>query len=186
MRLENMTEAPPSDVRAYLSFVFWAVVLGPVAYMALLLRALDMRNVPYFFAAQYIVAVLHIFFYSVVFGAALLWHNRITLRRPRPLHLLIKAALVILVLVLAAAGIRAFLAAIDFHPPGPARPLLSHILKDVSVAAIVVAAQRLYVLLIRSREQAQHRLLERERALRMAIEARWCSLESRVRPYSTP
>jgi LytS/YehU family sensor histidine kinase len=145
--------------------VLWVVALGPAAFVAALVKVLG-PDVGWLVLLQhYGVAVLHFLGYTVLCSLGLILYRRRGGSR--------------LVALPIAAGALALFAGVGLV----FRSSATHFLHDAIVAIVVLAVEQLYHRLVAARMEAEHRELERERQRRAALEARWNSLESRVRPH---
>ncbi len=155
------------EARAQLLFILWVVALGPVAYVAALTKLLGHNAAWDVLLRYYGVAMLHFLAWSAAFGFGMYRYRLSTARTRRLLRYGACLALALVVLG-------------SMRLPGPS---MRHWLDDGLVALVVLVVERLHHKLVVTRIQAEHRELENERARRAAIEARWGSLESRVRPH---
>ncbi|MGA9671674.1 MAG: histidine kinase [Terracidiphilus sp.] len=155
------------EIRSHLVFVLWVVLLGPAAYVAAIAKVQGPEMDLSLLLRFYLRAIAHFLVFSLIFASALVGYGR--WRRGSQLAGFVLLAAGLAVLALGVGGI------VHFG--------LSHFVDDGIIAGVVLLVQRLYQQLVISRLDAEHHELVRERAHRAEAEARWCSLESRVRPH---
>ena len=153
------------EARSHLVFVLWVVALGPAAFVAALVKVLGPDVGWLVLLRHYGVAVLHFLGYTVLCSLGLILYRRRGGSRLIGLPIM--------------GGALALFVAVGLV----FRSSATHFLHDAIVATVVLAVEQLYHRLVATRLEAEHRELERERQRRAALEARWNSLESRVRPH---
>jgi signal transduction histidine kinase len=154
------------EARAHLLFLTWVVALGPVVYVSAVTKAADHYAAGATPWQHYAMALLHFLGWSVFVGCALHWYRR----RPPAVRRRARYA-----------GLALFAAA-SLSVWGLDLPF-THWLDDALILGVLLLIERMYHQLVTTRIEAERHELENERARRAALEARWASLESRVRPH---
>ncbi len=169
-----------TDLRYQLQFILWVVLLGPIAYLAAIQKALGSTADWSTLLHYYGMAFTHFLWFATLISAiAMLWRNKI--ERWTRLSLGLRSAVVLafaMVALLCAWGTMVL-----FGHGRDLSPMLMHGTEDLMIALVIVGVEKLHHNMVSSRFEAERHLLENERALRTAAEARWSSLESRIRPH---
>lgn len=170
-----------SDVTYQLQFILWVVLLGPIAYIAAIQKALGPTTNWSTLLRYYGMAFTHFLWFAALISAvAVFWRQKI--EGWRRLFVWLRYAVVLtlsVITVVCTWGVLAFFG----HRHDPSSSILLHGTEDLMIALVIVAVEKLYHNMLSSRLEAECHLLEQERALRTAAEARWSSLESRIRPH---
>ncbi|MCU0226515.1 MAG: histidine kinase, partial [Bryobacterales bacterium] len=156
-----------------------AIVVGPWALSLLMVSAMDFQITPEQALKELVISQVHFLFYgALLFGA-------ICYARMRPNTSMVMKAFVFVAIVFVAS--MTSLLVCEWVGLDTADDLMASMAHSmgigVTVSAIVLLIERTYHRLVVTRRESERRELERERALRLAAEARWSSLESRMRPH---
>lgn len=166
-------------LRRGLAFVLLSALVGPPVFLLLMWAAVDFTAPFSDVLYNYYITTVHFLCYGSVFYPAIAWH-----RSRRQLPLAVRAIAYVFLMVVASLlsiGVSSLLGltiAKDF------RSSLTHsIIVGFVLCSVVLVVEYLLHRQMQAQEESRIRALERERARRAAAEARWTSLESRLRPH---
>jgi sensor histidine kinase YesM len=159
-------------------FMVSSVALGPALILLLTWCALDFEWSPALWN-DYLINLVHFASYGSLFYPAIAW-----MRSGRKVSIWGKGSGYLL---LSAAGSLIATLVLEFTGLGKGENFVSGFLRSLLVgtvlSAIVLLIEQLYFRLYKVQFENQRMLLDRERERRAAAEARWTSLESRMRPH---
>lgn len=156
-----------------------AVFLGPWVLSLLMVSALNFQITPQQFLKEFLISQVHFLFYgALLFGA--ICYMRMRTNTP----LAMKALAFVVICLCASAASLWVCDLAGLHTANDFTMGLAHSLGiSVVVSGVVLLIEWTYHRLVVARRESERKELERERALRLAAEARWSSLESRMRPH---
>ncbi|MBL8233793.1 MAG: histidine kinase [Bryobacterales bacterium] len=175
----DSTCSPIKRTRHGLRFVLLAALVGPPLASLLMWSVTDFE-LP--FAAvlhSYFITTVHFLCYGAVFYPAIAWHRSRT-----PLPVVARAAGYVILAAIGSVFAIGVSRWIGLNTSEDFLTSLTHsLVVGLILCSIVLLVEYLWHRQMQAREESRIRALDQERARRSAAEARWSSLESRLRPH---